>query len=143
MSAGRLKIFCNQFYVHRNLFCNLCTHALNHSSGQLARLPTTGNVNNYDNALKSLGTSPYCFKGEATYINLFLKFYDTDLTCVTPTPFPSSMWLIPLVLTTLSPWRLSDTTGRIQILVLTNCQAISTEIGTDSLKIWEKFCSFI
>ena len=26
-------------------------------------------------------------------------------------------------------------TGRIQILVLTNCQAISTEIGTDSLKI--------
>ena len=25
--------------------------------------------------------------------------------------------------------------GRIQILVLTNCQAISTEIGTDSLKI--------
>ena len=26
-------------------------------------------------------------------------------------------------------------TGQIQILVLTNCQAISTEIGTDSLKI--------
>ena len=26
-------------------------------------------------------------------------------------------------------------TGRIQIRVLTNCQAISTEIGTDSLKI--------
>ena len=26
-------------------------------------------------------------------------------------------------------------TGRIQILVLTNCQAIGTEIGTDSLKI--------
>ena len=26
-------------------------------------------------------------------------------------------------------------TGRIQILVLINCQAISTEIGTDSLKI--------
>ena len=25
--------------------------------------------------------------------------------------------------------------GRIQILVLTNCQAINTEIGTDSLKI--------
>ena len=29
----------------------------------------------------------------------------------------------------------SQDTGRIQILVLTNCQAISTEIGTDSLKI--------
>ena len=26
-------------------------------------------------------------------------------------------------------------TGQIQIRVLTNCQAISTEIGTDSLKI--------
>ena len=31
--------------------------------------------------------------------------------------------------------RFALTTGRIQILVLTNCQAISTEIGTDSLKI--------
>ena len=30
---------------------------------------------------------------------------------------------------------LNQVTGRIQILVLTNCQAISTEIGTDSLKI--------
>ena len=32
-----------------------------------------------------------------------------------------------------------DITGRIQIRVLTNCQAISTEIGTDSLKIQENF----
>ena len=29
----------------------------------------------------------------------------------------------------------NHTTGQIQIQVLTNCQAISTEIGTDSLKI--------
>ena len=28
-----------------------------------------------------------------------------------------------------------NSTGRIQIRVLTNCQAISTEIGTDSLKM--------
>ena len=33
-------------------------------------------------------------------------------------------------------------TGRIQIRVLTSCQAISTEIGTESLKIQENFYSF-
>ena len=32
-------------------------------------------------------------------------------------------------------WKLTCNTGRIQIRLLTNCQAISTEIGTDSLKI--------
>ena len=31
--------------------------------------------------------------------------------------------------------RIGYYTGRIQIRVLTNCQEISTEIGTDSLKI--------
>ena len=49
--------------------------------------------------------------------------------------FCSARCSVHLVQSFSTTWENPIITGRIQIRVLTNCQAISTEIGTDSLKI--------